>query len=410
MRPLKRSDSSRGGRPARPHDSHGEHDSHVRTVFRQPVLWRVGRPRHVARSLALLVAGPAVALASVGAVAHSVRSTRGQSLAGGTAVLVAAIYVASFVGAVICVTVAARRLRRYAAVGTEQYIVVSAKRKITVPTAAVAQVVVMTLADMASMRVPALVLTNGAVVAVTDGASINRDHETVTTDVDSKEGETRSDRAWTTARALRASLTLAPTSSRRSATFGYDLLRKRVAFPRTALASCSSADVGVTSRIRKRLPLVGLYAFGFGYWVQPGSPREFHLSNYLGAVTLLGFGTLAAIYIVFRLTLGELRVGPDWIGVRRNHARRWTVLHRDAVIGVIAIQWKNEKRNRYGPSLRLCDITGDSLLLPGLFLRDDVAVCLQALFADSDALTPFARETLATAAQGTLRTAPSKRR
>lgn len=384
----------------------------------QKLRWKVAGRRHWIRSILLICAGPFLGMMAAGLIleidntASANHTTTAQDVVGAVAMIV------GFGVLFALVVPGVRRLRRFAVAGTDDYLIVTAKRRATIPYTAIAKVIVMTPADEPTVRVPAVVLSNGEVVPIPDARSRNEEGTTLTLTVEPGSTTIRTDHPWKVARKVLDHLPTVPTGvvaplaavTASSATqvpgapsVTNSLIERTTTLPGAATVKLSDQEIGGGKMLWGRAaPMYLVLAVIFGFRAQAGSGHAFNVAQFALVFAAVLVAGAVVLFLSYRVLVAEIQVGPDWLAVRRFKGPQWSVLHRDGLAGVVAV--KPTKRNaNAGGSLRFSDAVGQSIVVPGTWLREPLATQIGVALDETQPLwSESARQALHVKSAGAL--------
>jgi len=68
------------------------------------------------------------------------------------------------------------------------------------------------------------------------------------------------------------------------------------------------------------------------------------------------------------LTISELRMGTDWLAIRRTLSRKWIIVRRDDVASITMLSNAKRSRRSVGPTIAIADVTGRKVSIPDAWL------------------------------------------
>jgi hypothetical protein len=336
--------------------------------------WHVAGRRHVMRSIFLIVGGPFAAIILAGALLSIDDTANTIHLSTFQDAISAVALSLGFAIALITISMGVARLRRVAVGGTSDLLVITAKRRFTIPLNVISNVSVSTVTGNTKVHLPGVVLVNGSFVGVPDCQCTNESGVMGLVDVDDMARRPNvSDRAWSAALTMRKHLPelapLAPPSS--SLTFETvvsDRVADDKASPSGAVITIRDKDVGVKRRYIRRMSYTLILPFAYALQLQTGSGHEFNVAQYLlGVFGIAAFITLI-LALTFLLTISELRMGTDWLAIRRTLSRKWIIVRRDDVASITMLSNAKRSRRSVGPTIAIADVTGRKVSIPDAWL------------------------------------------
>jgi hypothetical protein len=358
--------------------------------------WHASGRRRPIRSIVLislgLVLGVVVAgsILSIDNTANTAHFDTAQDVIGVTALAVGCILAA------VCAVPGFRRLRRAAVAGTSEILVITGKRRFAVPFDAISRVVVTQSSE--DTHLPGVVLVTGIFVGVPDGRSPSLSGQVGVIDVDDLDHRPeKKDRAWKIGLEIRRHVTkLAPDASSADGKFGYQTEEVRPAGiepPHGAIVTMTRKNRGKTNVATRSLSIL-ILPFFFAFQSQQGTSHAFNVAQFFLALLAIVASEGLVLGILYSLTMGELRLGPDWIATRRNLSSKWTVVHRRELAGVVLFTSAKRAKAGTGGTVEISNALGTKLSLTSAWLTEPVASQILEIMNDLALWGPGAQQYL----------------
>jgi hypothetical protein len=341
--------------------------------------WHVAGRRRVLRSILLIVGGPFVATILAGALLSIDNTANTVHLSTFQDAISTVALTLGFAIAATAISFGATRLRRVAVGGTSDLLVITAKRRFSIPLNAISKVAVSTPTDNPKVHLPGVVLVDGAFVGVPDCQCSNETGEIGIVDVDDvARRPTIGDRAWSVALTMRQHLPeLSALASPSSGLTFNSVVPVRVdddkAPPAGAVVIIRDKDVGVKRRYIRRMSYTLILPFAYAFQLQSGSNHAFDVAQYfLGAFGIAAFITLL-VALTFLMTIAEIQMGTDWLGARRSFSRTWTLVRRDDVVSITMLSNVRRSKRSVSPTIAIADATGRKISISDAWLTPRAA-------------------------------------
>jgi hypothetical protein len=347
--------------------------------------WHIAGRRHVIRSILLIVGGPFAATILAGSLLSIDNTANTIHLSTFQDALSTVALTLGFSIAIVAILMGVARLRRVAVGGTTDLLVITAKRRFAIPLNVISKVAVSTPTEDPKMHLPGVVLVSGMFVGVPDCQCANETGVIGLVDVDDMARRpTGSDRAWSAALTMREHLpglvAMAPPSSGLTFNSVFPVqVASDKAPPTGAVVTITDKEVGVQRRYMRRMSWILILPFFYALQLQDGSNHAFNVAQYLLGVLGITAFVVLLLGLTLLLTIAEVRMGTDWLAVRRNSSRKWSVVRRDDVVSITTLSTTRRSRRTAGPTIVIADGTGRKISIPDAWLTPRAAQQLLAV-------------------------------
>jgi hypothetical protein len=375
----------------------------VAKALNSKIEWRVWGSRHRVRALLWLVSSPvvfSVVVAAVGSIDGATNAKHPTTIQ--NAVIGVSLILGCAVGATM-ITVGVRHFHRYAVAGTKSFVVVANKKRVVVQYEAITDVVVTDVDGSPNDHQAALVV-NGLLIPIVRSRSTRVTGPLGRWSIDATVSDSAADRAVSVAVATRQLVpiltvprSVAAATPATFMTFAAPIISsapvattmtRSATPPPNAAVTMTDREAGNGRALFSILPAI-LVVFALITLRIQSNPNQPTNWGRLGALVALAFVILLVCQSVALFWMvAELRVGSDWLAVRRKGRRTWKVLRREGLVGVTG-RLQGQRNRRYATSsltiptsIRFGDCEGSSITLSSRWLVPKIDTALHEAMND----------------------------